>query len=96
MTSLLDPTPHLHGAEGELVVIRISADARHLEDVLEAVAELPFPINPEIYHVTPQESRVEFPAYSQRVEEVRAILALRGLPADCLQVTLPVFAAQTE
>ncbi len=91
MTILLDPASHLHGSEGELVLIRISADARHLEDVLDAVAELPFPINPEIHHATPQESRVEFPAYSQRVEEVRAILALRGLPEDCLQVTLPVF-----
>ena len=75
----------LHGAEGDLVLIRISADARQLEDILDAVAELPFPINPEIHHAV-KRSRVEFPAYSQRVDDVRSALLASGFPADCLQV----------
>lgn len=74
----------LRGAEGELVLIRVSADARHLEDVLEAIAELPFPINPEINHTNggARCPSVEFPAYSQRVPEVEATLAARGLSGE--------------
>ena len=90
MTTVIEntaaPLGVLRGAEGDLIWIRISVDARHLEDVLEIVAELPFPINPEIRHLTGN-SRVEFPAYSERVREVREALTARGFEAGCLEVS---------
>jgi hypothetical protein len=73
--------PALHGAEGELVLVRIASDPRQLEEILEAVADLPFPVNPEIHHGHGT-STVEFPAYSQRVAEVREALRARGLPSE--------------
>lgn len=79
------PVPSLHGAAGDLVLIRIAADARHLEDVLAAVAELPFPVNPEIQHGAFQ-SLIEFPAYSKWVEEIRSVLEAGGLSRDFVRV----------
>jgi len=40
----------LFGAEGELVTVSVAVDAHFLEDVLEVLADLSFPVNPEIYH----------------------------------------------
>lgn len=76
----------IRGSEGDLVLVRITADARHLEEVLEAIAELPFPVNPEINHTLGGARRpvVEFPAYSQRVADVRDLLRDRGLPEVCV------------
>ncbi len=85
MTVHLDPASSLRGAEGDLMLIRIAADARHLEDVLEAVAELPFPVNPEIHHGAHQ-SHVEFPAYSKWVPEIRSILESQGLSREVVEV----------
>ena len=48
--AFLNYEPVLRGSEGDLVLIRIATEARHLEEVLEAVADLPFPVNPEIQH----------------------------------------------
>ena len=62
----------LTGLEGELVLIRICVEARHLEDLLEALAEVPFPLNPQIYHQP--ETVVEFPAYSSRVHEIEQVI----------------------
>jgi len=75
----------LRGSGGELLRIRIAADARHLEDVLEAVAELPFPVNPEIQHGAHQ-SQIEFPAYSQWLDEIRTALESSGLSRDLVEV----------
>ncbi|MBS1834075.1 MAG: hypothetical protein JST65_15255 [Acidobacteria bacterium] len=91
MTVLESQHPHfenslLHGAEGGLVLLRITAGARQLEEVLETIAALPFPINPEIQHGDAGMSFVEFPAYSTRVEEVRGALLERGFPASILRV----------
>jgi hypothetical protein len=61
--------PGLFGLEGELVSLRISVDPKHLEDLLEALALLDFPVNPQLYH-RPGQVIVEFPAYSTRVAEV--------------------------
>ena len=88
-------TGALSGSEGELVSVHICIEARHLERLLEALAKLPFPANPQIYHtagvgyVLPdgRERRepaiiVQFPAFSSRLGEVRETLNTRGLSPD--------------
>ena len=40
----------LSGSEGELVSVSISVDPRDLEGLLEALAHISFPINPQIFH----------------------------------------------
>lgn len=69
--------PHLTGREGELVLVRVDTEPRLLEDVLECLAAVPFPINPQIYHGRP--TVVEFPAYEQHLYEVRDALRTFGL-----------------
>ena len=90
----------LFGAEGELVTVSVAVDAHFLEDVLEVLADLSFPVNPEIYHeaalvsvyddgrreVAPT-TLVEFPAYSNRVDEVRKTLGQSGFPLDSVRVS---------
>lgn len=70
--------------EGELVLIRVSVEPRLLEDLLETLAELPFPINPQIYHEvrTTQKTSVEFPAYGSWTGSIRSALATAGLAAQ--------------
>ena len=80
-TITTDQQPALQGAEGELLLVRIASDARQLEDVLEAVAELPFPVNPEIHHHGAG-ATVEFPAYSNRLSEVREALRAKGISGE--------------
>ena len=90
----------LVGAEGELVSVSVSVDAHFLEEALEVLANVRFPVNPEIYHeaalvdVYPDGRRevhpttlVEFPAYSGRVAEVRQALERAGFPADSVHVS---------
>jgi len=76
----------LRGVEGELVSVRITVEPRLLERLLDALAEIPFPINPQICHqasyvrngrARPAVS-VEFPAYAERVAEVEQNLRARG------------------
>ena len=74
----------LTGLEGELVLIRIRVEARLLEDLLEALAEMPFPLNPQIYHHP--ETVVEFPAYSSRVSEIVTVITRQGFDAGQMQV----------
>jgi hypothetical protein len=71
------PRPHLTGREGELVLVRVDTDPRLLEDVLECLAGVPFPINPQIYHGRP--TTIEFPAYEQHLYEVRDALRTFGI-----------------
>ena len=40
----------LCGSEGELVAVSISVSPRDLEALLEGLAHVDFPINPQIYH----------------------------------------------
>jgi hypothetical protein len=91
--------PALCGSEGELVSVGISVEPRLLEELLEALAQVSFPINPQIYHhgavayvysdgrqdIHPA-TMVEFPAYASRVREVRDILRLEGFPGGLLHV----------
>jgi len=78
-------SPLLLGRDGELVLIRIPVDSRHLEDLLEALAAVPFPINPEIRHGSPM-TTVQFPAYSGYLGEVRKVLEEAGLGESRIEI----------
>jgi hypothetical protein len=71
------PGAALRGIEGELVSVRIVIEPRMLEQALEALAGLEFPINPQIYH-DPVTTAVEFPAWAGRLNEVREALRRNG------------------
>ena len=71
----------LRGAEGELVSVRVKVDPRSLEDLLEALAGLDFPINPEIRHTHPS-TVVEFPAYEKRLRAIERTIERSGLGAE--------------
>ncbi len=81
--------PLLKGAEGDLLLVRITVEAHLLEDLLEALAQAPFPINPEIHHHAEIESdgkpapgvHVEFPVWRQRIDDLRAIVASQEIEA---------------
>jgi glutamine synthetase adenylyltransferase len=77
--------PGLFGSDGELIAVRIAADPRLLEDLLDALACLDFPVNPQLYHQTAQVT-VEFPAYSSQIEQVREALRTRGFNAESLEL----------
>ena len=82
-----DPSPELHslsGREGELVSVRVSVEPRLLEDLLESLAAVSFPINPQIYHGRP--TVVEFPAYELRLEELRLLLRQSGFDSGSIQI----------
>ena len=95
----LPPLAPLSGSEGDLVSVSISVDPRRLESLLEALAQISFPINPQIYHdaalvycfadgreAGEDVTLVEFPAYDGRLEEVRRALAAFGFDASSVQV----------
>lgn len=90
----------LSGSSGALISISIDVQARDLESLLETLARLSFPVNPQIYHdaamvyVFPDGRRetesatlVEFPAYANLLPEVRQALTAFGFDPGCLQVT---------
>ena len=68
----------LAGQEGELISLRIPVEPKLLEDLLEILAELPFPINPQILsHPT----AVEFPGYQAWVDDISRALERNGFSA---------------
>ncbi len=75
----------LFGRQGKLVSLSIAAEPRLLEDLLEALAGLDFPVNPQLYH-RPAQVSVEFPAYSAQVEQVREALRGNGFDPASLHV----------
>jgi len=82
----------LRGPEGELVTVQIDVEPKELENLLEALCEVTFPVNPQICHAgtdpaCPAETTVEFPAYAGRLEEVRGVLDRRGFAAGKLRVS---------
>jgi len=88
MSAWPNPVPShsfLSGREGELVQVRISTDPKLLEDLLECLAMIAFPINPQIYHG--KETVVVFPAYERHLFEVRDALRGFGFDASSLQVS---------
>jgi hypothetical protein len=94
------PRVSLATSEGALVSISIHIHPRYLEVLLEALARIEFPINPQIYHdaeiVTIHQdgaeeieatTLVEFPAYLGRLEEVHLGLRAYGFSSDAVHVT---------
>lgn len=79
--------PCLFGSGGELVSLKVSVEPRFLEDLLEALAEAAFPINPEIDHSGGLETAVSFPAYADKVDEIRSVLARHNFDPQSLRVT---------
>jgi hypothetical protein len=75
----------LSGREGELVSIRISVEPRLLEELLESLAAVSFPINPQIYHGRP--TVVEFPAYELRLDELRGVLHQSGFDNAAVRIS---------
>jgi len=80
--------PVLSCSEGKLMLVRISVEARLLEDLLECLAHVDFPINPQIYHGRP--TLVEFPAYEPRLDGLSRTLGLYGFPASVMSAS-PMF-----
>ena len=78
------PLPLL-GSEGALVSVSISVEPPRLEALLDALAHLDFPINPQIYHDAA--TMVEFPAYEKRLPEIRSLLETCGFPAKSVTAT---------
>jgi hypothetical protein len=94
------PAAALSGNHGALVSISIDVDARDLESLLEALARLSFPVNPQIYHQaalvyiyadgrqeTETTTLVEFPAYDGQLNQVREGLLACGFDPERVQVT---------
>jgi hypothetical protein len=73
----------LCGSEGELVSVSISVDPRDLEALLESLATIDFPINPQIYHGA--RTTVEFPAYAGRLPQVRTAVTTVNSAAICVK-----------
>ena len=86
--------------EGPLLLVSIAVDPRRLESLLDALAQVGFPINPEIYHdgaivyrypdgrEEPHPATlIEFPAYEARVAEVRAVLAAYHFDPSSVETT---------
>lgn len=83
----------LNGPEGPLVSVSIDIDRRDLESLLETLANIGFPINPQIYHDAcfiywredgskhiETVTLVEFPAYAGQLDYLRE--ALRAADFD--------------
>jgi hypothetical protein len=99
----------LCGRDGALLSVSISVDPRHLESLLETLAQLRFPINPQIYHDAAlvyrfadehEESEVttlvEFPAYEGQLQDVRAALEAYGFDRRTVHVTAMLDEIQSE
>jgi hypothetical protein len=84
----LPTEPALFGREGELISLCIATEPKLLEELLEALASLDFPVNPQLYH-RPAEVLVEFPAYSNQVGRVREALSRHRIPGG-LKVCPPL------
>ena len=93
-------TECLETSEGELISVSIAVEPRNLETLLETLAEVGFPVNPQIYHDAAVVTRfadgreereattlVEFPAYEGCLEQVRQALTARGLDPASIQST---------
>jgi hypothetical protein len=92
----------LSTSEGQLVSVSIRVDPGELESLLEALAQVSFPINPQIYHdaavvyryaddreETESATLVEFPAYEAHLNEVRTALESYGFePASMLVIAM--------
>jgi hypothetical protein len=80
-----EPAAPLSSSQGALVSVSIAVDSRHLESLLEALASVSFPINPQIHHDCAAATLVEFPAYEPHVEEVRRAIEAFGFDPQSLR-----------
>ena len=93
-------SPALHGREGELVSVSVTVEPRDLEGLLEALAALDFPINPQIYHDAAvvyvdrgggqreePATIVEFPAYADGLVKIRSVLEAAGFGSQAVSVS---------
>jgi len=78
------PEGALSSSEGALVSVSITVDSRHLESLLEALASVGFPINPQINHDSAA-TVVEFPAYEPHIEEVRRAIQAFGFDGSSVR-----------
>lgn len=78
--------PSLRGADGELISISIPVEPSGLEDLLETLAGLSFPVNPEIDHAAAPGTLVEFPAYAGDLDEVIRTLRKAGFDTAHVKV----------
>jgi hypothetical protein len=81
-SSAVTATLPLLGSEGALVSVSICVEPPRLEALLDALAHLDFPINPQIYHDAA--TMVEFPAYEMRLHEIRRRLEACGFAAQSM------------
>ncbi len=83
----------LFGLEGELISLRITVEPKLLEDLLETLSSVDFPVNPQLYHRHAHVS-VEFPAYSAQVDHVRDALRRNGFNPKSLELSTALAMAQ--
>src|SRR5258708_40083961 len=89
----------LHGSEGELVSVSVTVEPRDLEGLLEALAALDFPINPQIYHDAAivyvdrgggqregPATIVEIPAYAGGLPKIRSVLEASGFGSQAISI----------
>ena len=89
----------LHSASaGELLAAEICVSPRLLEEILEALASAPFPINPELEHAAASGiSKICFPLYGSQLGTLQDILVRSGFAASLLEVhSMAVQVAPTE
>jgi hypothetical protein len=92
--------PPLTGSDGVLVSVSIGVAPRLLEPLLEALAQLDFPVSPQIYHdaamvyvyddgreLTEAVTLVEFPAYDGQLDRLRGALEAHGFDPACMAAT---------
>ena len=70
----------------ELLMVRVTVPAQELEDVLDMLAGLRFPVNPELFS-SGGETMIEFPTYGHQLKEVYSIL-----PEQARVETITMFA----
>jgi hypothetical protein len=87
-STVVPPTHPLWGTEGALVSISISVEPHRLEALLDALAHLGFPINPQIHRdigpAAHPATMIEFPAYEGRLPEIRGLIENCGFPAKSM------------
>lgn len=79
--------PSLRGSEGSLISLSIAVSPHQLETVLDTLAELSFPVNPELDHNATPLTVIRFPAYEGRLAEVHR--KLRGCGVGAVAVDRP-------
>jgi hypothetical protein len=99
-SAAVETSPLLGGVEGALVSVSVYSEPSCLEELLDALARLDFPINPQIYHdavliyhypdhheENEAVTLVEFPAYESHLAEIRNVLESFGFPAGSVHST---------